>query len=114
MSFSSYSLLTAALHKGGQVERVASILDAENAEKEAVHNQDNAAPSPHGDNLDSGIGNPGNLDGQGDGSKGENTVYGLSKSAITKGRQEKANYNLHKAATTWVSKPYWFWKPAAK
>lgn len=67
--------LVAPLHKGRQVEWVASILGTEDAQKEAVHNQENAAPGPDSDNLGPGIGNPGNLDGQRDGGKGEDTIY---------------------------------------
>lgn len=66
--------LAAALHKWWQVKWVASVLETEDAQEEAVHNQEHAAPSPDCDSLGLGVGNSGHLDSQGDDRKGENTV----------------------------------------
>lgn len=61
--------------KGGQPEGVRAVLDAEAAHEEAVHAKENTSPQEDGKRLGARILDPGDLDSQGDGCKGKDTIY---------------------------------------
>jgi hypothetical protein len=49
-----------------EVKWVSSVLESEDAEEEAVHQEDNGGPCHNGDSLRFGIGYAWDLDGKGD------------------------------------------------
>lgn len=57
-------------------ELVSTILGSEDAEEEAVHAQQDTAPEKHGKLLCPRVSNTGNLERQGDGCEGKDTVNG--------------------------------------
>lgn len=59
----------------GEEEWVSSVLESEDTEEEAVHQKDNGGPGHDGNSLCFGIGYAWDLDGEGDGCKGENTIW---------------------------------------
>lgn len=58
-----------------QVEGVTAVLDPEDAEEEAVDEEQQAAPNNDGSLLSLGVGDTRNLQGERDGRKGEDTVW---------------------------------------
>lgn len=62
--------------EGRQPELVSTVLGAEDAEKEAVHAQQDAAPEKDGKLLRPGVSNAGNLEGKRDGREREDTIDG--------------------------------------
>ena len=62
-------------HKGREKEGVAGILHPESAEEEAVHDDQDAAPSEDSNALGFRIDNPGDLDSQRDSREGEDTIW---------------------------------------
>ena len=62
------------LEERWQGEGVAAVLDAEDAEQEAVHDDHDTTPDEDGELLCLLIGNSRRLDGQCDGSKRQNAV----------------------------------------
>lgn len=57
-----------------QPEGVATILDAEYAEEERVHSEEDSTPNEHCDLLLARVGHPRDLEGKADGGEGEDTV----------------------------------------
>lgn len=63
------------LHERRQRERVAAVLHAENAQQEAVHEEDDGAPDDGCHLLDLFVCYSRDLDGQRNGREGKDTVY---------------------------------------
>jgi len=63
------------LHEGRERVGITGVLDPEDAEKEAVHDEHDTTPGNNSNALSLGVRHTGYLDGQGDGRKGEYTVY---------------------------------------
>lgn len=59
----------------GEEEWVSSILESENAEEEAVHQEDYGGPGHDGNSLCFGISYAWDFDGEGDCCKGEDTIW---------------------------------------
>lgn len=100
----------ASLHERRQRERVGTVLDAENAEKEAVHDEQNTTPGQNSNLLSLVVANARHLNGERDGTESQDTVYFRLASRL----DMEGDVNKQIAATIWVSKPNWFWKPPAK
>jgi hypothetical protein len=63
--------------EGRQPERIASVLDFEHAEKEAVHSQDDRTPDEYGNLLSLWILHPRYFQSQGDGREGKYAVWDM-------------------------------------
>lgn len=98
------------LHERRKGEGIACILDAEDAEEEAIHDEQSTAPCENSDTLGLRVGNSGDLDSEGNSCKAQDTICMLSVVV----HHPHGHRNLHIAATIWVSMPNWFWKPEAK
>ena len=105
-------------HEGGQREGVSSVLDTEDAQQEAVHEEHNSGPSNDGHTLRPDVANARDLDGEGDGAEGQDAVYiGSGQQLALASAMERRLIRLEYsqiAATTCVSSPYWLWKLPAK
>ena len=64
--------------EGWQPECVSTILHPEDTEEEAVHAEQDSAPQEDGNLLSSGIRDSRYLEGEGDRSERENTIYASS------------------------------------
>jgi hypothetical protein len=62
------------LHKRRQRERITAVLDAEDAEQEAVHEEHDCGPDHDHQLLALWVGDSRHLDGQGNDGEGEDTV----------------------------------------
>jgi hypothetical protein len=58
----------------GQPKLVSTVLDAEDAQKEAVHAKQNATPDEHSNLLCTRVGDPGNFECKGDRGEREDTI----------------------------------------
>ena len=81
LDFDSFRLLH-SLHERWQGEWVAAILDAEDAQEEAVYQEEDQTPDDHCDLLSLGVGHARNFDSQGDGAEREHTVYYIRVSLL--------------------------------
>lgn len=94
-----------------QPELVSAVLLSEDAEQEAVHAEQDAAPKEDSELLGARIGDTRDLECERNSREGEDTVcsWSVEVSRFTCSREY-----LHMAATIWLSRPNWLLKPPAK
>lgn len=102
------------LQERRQREGVAAVLDAEDAEQEAVEDEHDAGVEDDHGLLDLDTTEAGRLVGETNGAEGEGTVWAWNVSEANPHETDIGSVNVQRAPMICDSSWNWLWKPLAK